>query len=276
MRGPALRPLRRGARRVRLHSVLAAEPLDAAGRIDELLLAREERMAVGADFHVHDFLHRGARLDHVPADTDDARVVVAGMHVLLHGRFAPSFVSNGRYDYVFISERNFLFVLVWFILPIRNSIASIGFNSFRNLRRIQTLFSSSWVMRSSSLRVPERLMSIAGKTRLSASFRSRITSMFPVPLNSSKMTSSMRLPVSISAVAMIVRLPPFSMLRAAPKKRLGFWSAFASTPPDRILPECGTTVLCARARRVIESSRITTSRLCSTRRFAFSITMSAT
>src|SRR6266404_1519586 len=32
--------------------------------------------------------------------------------------------------------------------------------------------------------------------------------MLPVPLNSSKMTSSMRLPVSISAVAMMVSDPP--------------------------------------------------------------------
>ena len=32
--------------------------------------------------------------------------------------------------------------------------------------------------------------------------------MLPVPLNSSKMTSSMRLPVSMRAVAMTVRLPP--------------------------------------------------------------------
>src|SRR5205823_2499661 len=49
--------------------------------------------------------------------------------------------------------------------------------------------------------------------------RSRITSMLPVPLNSSKITSSMREPVSIKAVAMIVSEPPSSMLRAAPKNR---------------------------------------------------------
>ena len=60
--------------------------------------------------------------------------------------------------------------------------------------------------------------------------------MLPVPLNSSKITSSMRLPVSISAVAMIVSDPPSSMLRAAPKNRFGFCSAFESTPPDRTLP----------------------------------------
>jgi len=86
----------------------------------------------------------------------------------------------------------------------------------------------------------------------------------------------MREPVSMSAVAMIVSDPPSSMLRAAPKNRFGRCRAFASTPPERILPECGTTVLYARASRVIESRRITTSRLCSTRRRAFSMTISAT
>ena len=66
------------------------------------------------------------------------------------------------------------------------------------------------------------------------------------------------------------------MLRAAAKNRRGRWSAFASRPPESTLPDDGMTALCARAKRVIESSRITTSRLCSTSRLAFSITMSAT
>ena len=67
--------------------------------------------------------------------------------------------------------------------------------------------------------------------------------MLPVPLNSSKMTSSIRLPVSTRAVARIVRLPASSILRAAPKNRLGFCKAEASMPPVRILPECGASVL---------------------------------
>src|SRR6266545_1763118 len=50
----------------------------------------------------------------------------------------------------------------------------------------------------------------------------------------------------------------------------------AARPPDRTFPDDGMTALWARAKRVSESSRITTSRLCSTRRLAFSITMSAT
>ena len=87
------------------------------------------------------------------------------------------------------------------------------------------------------------MMSTAGKMRLFDSLRSSCSSMLPVPLNSSKITSSIFEPVSISAVAMIVSDPPFSMFRAAPKKRFGFCSALASTPPVRILPDAGDTVL---------------------------------
>ncbi len=79
-------------------------------------------------------------------------------------------------------------------------------------------------------------MSMAGNTRLSTNLRSRMISELPVPLNSSKITSSMREPVSISAVAMMVSEPPSSMLRAEPKKRLGRWRALESTPPERTLP----------------------------------------
>src|SRR6059036_1677068 len=187
----------------------------------------------------------------------------------------PALASAGRHPCAIVAK-NSLFVLVRLSRSSRNSIASTGGMSARKLRSRYTLLSSSLESRISSLRVPDRWTSIAGKVRRSAMRRSRITSMLPVPLNSSKITSSMREPVSIRAVARIVSEPPPSMLRAAPKKRLGFCSAFASTPPDRILPECGTTTLWARPRRVIESSRMTTSLPCSTRRLAFSITMSAT
>jgi hypothetical protein len=53
----------------------------------------------------------------------------------------------------------------------------------------------------------------------------------------------MREPVSTRAVAMMVSEPPSSMLRAAPKKRLGRCRALESTPPERTLPEGGTMVL---------------------------------
>ena len=42
---------------------------------------------------------------------------------------------------------------------------------------------------------------------------------------------------------MIVSDPPPSRLRAEPKKRFGFESALASTPPERILPEWGARML---------------------------------
>ena len=67
--------------------------------------------------------------------------------------------------------------------------------------------------------------------------------MFPVPLNSSKITWSILLPVSTSAVARMVRLPPSSQLRAAPKNFFGLSSAFASTPPDMVRPLPGWSEL---------------------------------
>ena len=67
--------------------------------------------------------------------------------------------------------------------------------------------------------------------------------MFPVPLNSSKITSSILEPVSIRAVAMMVKEPPPSIFLAAPKNLFGLCSALASTPPERIFPEAGVTVL---------------------------------
>src|SRR5262245_58254042 len=96
-----------------LDAVLPAEALDPARGVHELLLAREEGMAVRADFHVHGVLHGRACLDHVAADAHDLGVVVA--------RVNPSFHLSA--PYVFIIARNFLFVLVWLILPIKNSMA---------------------------------------------------------------------------------------------------------------------------------------------------------
>src|SRR5216684_2847099 len=93
-----------------------------------------------------------------------------------------------------IVAKNSVLVLVRLSRSSRNSIASTGGMSARKLRSRYTLLSSSLFML-------ERCTSIAGNVRRSAMRRSRMTSMLPVPLNSSKITSSMREPVSISAVA---------------------------------------------------------------------------
>ncbi|CAB5061540.1 unannotated protein [freshwater metagenome] len=100
--------------------------------------------------------------------------------------------------------------------------------------------------------------------------------MFPVPLNSSKITSSILEPVSTRAVARIVSEPPSSIFRAAPKNFLGGYKAAESTPPERILPLAGAAMLYARPKRVIESSSTTTSCPNSTKRLARSIASSAT
>ena len=57
----------------------------------------------------------------------------------------------------------------------------------------------------------------------------------------------MRDPVSTNAVANIVKLPPASMLRAAPKNALGLCNEAGSRPPDNVLPLGGITKLYALA-----------------------------
>jgi len=79
---------------------------------------------------------------------------------------------------------------------------------------------------------------------------SRMISLFPVPLNSWKISSSIRERCPPGKVATMVTEPPFSILRARPKKWRGISIAPASSPPDivRPVPERGT--LKARPRRV--------------------------
>ncbi len=73
--------------------------------------------------------------------------------------------------------------------------------------------------------------------------RSRTSSMLPVPLNSSKITWSILEPVSIRAVAIMVRDPASSVLRAAPKNFLGLIRPLASIPPLNTLPLEGVMLL---------------------------------
>ena len=61
------------------------------------------------------------------------------------------------------------------------------------------------------------------------------------------------------------------MFLAAPKNCFGGVNAVESTPPDKILPLAGVAKLWARARRVIESSKMTTSFPSSTSLLALSI-----
>jgi len=69
-----------------------------------------------------------------------------------------------------------------------------------------------------------------GKMRLSETLRSSTISLFPVPLNSSKMTSSILEPVSISAVAMIESDPPSPQGAYARSKVAGDAAVAAAAP----------------------------------------------
>src|SRR5712692_10549458 len=61
----------------------ALEALDASARVDQLLLARVERVAVGADLDVELGL-RGPRLERVPAGARHGREDVFGVYIRLH------------------------------------------------------------------------------------------------------------------------------------------------------------------------------------------------
>ena len=74
-----------------LHAVLAPEALDAASRVDQLLLAGEEGMTRRADVDVQLLLGR-AGLEGVPAGTDGHGLVVGRMNAFLH-RSTPKCAS---------------------------------------------------------------------------------------------------------------------------------------------------------------------------------------
>ena len=122
---------------------------------------------------------------------------------------------------MFIESKNSEFVFVCFSLLKRNSIASVVPIGFNILLKTKTFVSSVLSTNNSSFLVPDFNKSMVGKTLLSATFLSNTYSEFPVPLNSSKITSSILLPVSMRAVAIIVSEPPSSMFLAAPKNLFG-------------------------------------------------------
>src|SRR5262249_53765006 len=66
-------------------SVLLAELVDAARRVDDLLLAREERMAVRAHVDLEVFAHGRTRLEGVAAAAGHRDLGVIGMRSCFHG-----------------------------------------------------------------------------------------------------------------------------------------------------------------------------------------------
>jgi hypothetical protein len=70
--------------------VLAAEALNAAGRIHNLLLAGEKRMATRADFHVDIAFMRGTGGKNVAACALHAQFVICWVNSWLHDLVDPS------------------------------------------------------------------------------------------------------------------------------------------------------------------------------------------
>src|SRR5258708_859037 len=67
--------------------ILLLEAVHAAFGVDQLLPAREERVAVGADFHADVAFVRGAGPKRVAAGAGDADFQVGGMNSGFHGKF---------------------------------------------------------------------------------------------------------------------------------------------------------------------------------------------
>ena len=78
--------------------------------------------------------------------------------------------------YWFIDWKKSLLVLLCFSLSSRNSIASVTPIGIRMRRSTHILLSVPLSTSNSSLRVPDLVMSMAGKVRLSESLRSRMIS----------------------------------------------------------------------------------------------------
>jgi hypothetical protein len=102
------------------------------------------------------------------------------------------------------------------------------------------------------------LVFFAGKVRLSETLRSRISSELPVPLNSSKMTSSMRLPVSTRAVAIMVSDSSGSSLAICAARSLSA-STFRSrcSSPSSFWFYAARMPTCCRSARSISASSST-------------------
>ena len=68
---------------VGLGGVTLLELLDAACAVDELLLAREKRVAAGADFDA-DRGFRGTRMNHVSTKASDRGFLIFGVNLIFH------------------------------------------------------------------------------------------------------------------------------------------------------------------------------------------------
>jgi hypothetical protein len=192
----------------------------------------------------------------------------------LRQQFGHGETGRGRQE--FIDARNSSFVSLILIFSSRNSIESTGFSGASTLRRMympvqrrlreQELFAARcravdvdrWIAASVGELAVEHDLAVPGALEL-----------LEDNLVHARAGLDQRGADDREAAALLE-------VARAPKKRFGLCSAFESTPPERILPECGATgVVGAREPRDRIEQDHHVAR-CSTSRRALSITMSAT
>jgi hypothetical protein len=85
--------------------VLPLKLIDAARSIDQLLLAREKRVAAGADFNTDVGLVRGSGAKRVSARADHVHLIVCGVYSGFHGYTSGDFLGKLHITTVLISGR---------------------------------------------------------------------------------------------------------------------------------------------------------------------------
>ena len=74
--------------------VLPFKLIYTSGGIYQFLFAREERVALGTDFHADIALMGGPRFENVSTGADDIQFIVGGMNSGFHGRQETSFQTQ--------------------------------------------------------------------------------------------------------------------------------------------------------------------------------------
>ena len=82
-------------------SVPLVKAVNASGRIDQLLLARKERVACRANFYVKFLTHGRACLKNAAAGTRNCDLVVIRVYICFHNLFLSPYISDAWLDAIF-------------------------------------------------------------------------------------------------------------------------------------------------------------------------------
>ena len=136
-----------------------SEALDTPGCIHKPFVSGKKRMTFRANFDADIFLSR-AGVDHFSAGAGDGCFFVLWMKIDFHD-VSPLYMNFSVYC-LFKFSKNSLLVLYFPIRSIKSSIASAEFKSLMTLRKSHVFCRSLSGTSSSSWRVFDRLISMAG------------------------------------------------------------------------------------------------------------------